>query len=173
MPNRSRHPAVATALLALFASTAPLGAAAAPADCDAKRKPADLHFTLKDMDGKDVALSAFAGKVIVLNFWATWCGPCKVEIPGFVELSTKYRARGLAILGISVDDPVAKLKPFAAQMKMNYPVLVGEGREDVEKAYPWIGLPNTFIIGRDGAVCRQRTGMATKEQVESLIKGLL
>ena len=162
---------MATAL-ALFASMAPMRAAA-PADCDAKRKPADLHFTLKDMGGKDVALSAFAGKVIVLNFWATWCGPCKVEIPGFVDLYKKYRSQGLASLGISVDDPVAKLKPFAAQTKMNYPVLVGEGREDVEKAYPWIGLPNTFIIGRDGTVCRQRTGMTMKEQVESLIKGLL
>ena len=161
------------AVLAIVAAVGSAPAAAGPTDCDAKRKPADLNFTLKDVNGKDVALSSFAGKVIVLNFWATWCGPCKVEIPGFVDLYRKYRSQGLAIVGISVDDPVAKLKPYVSQMKMSYPVLVGEGRGDVEKAYPWIGLPNTFIIGRDGIVCRQRTGMATKEQVEALIKGLL
>ena len=113
------------------------------------------------------------GKWLLVDATAAWCGPCKVEIPGFVDLHKKYQLKGLAILGISVDDPVAKLKPFATLMKMNYPILVGEGREDIEKAYPWIGLPNTFIIGRDGTICRQRTGMATKEQVETLIKGLL
>ena len=147
----------------------------AAADAKAAGKPAPLYFTLKDMNGVDVRLAAFKGKPIIMNFWATWCGPCRAEIPSLVELQKQYSAEGgdVVILGISVDDPVEKLKPYAAQMKMNYPVLVGDGREDVEKAYPWIGLPNTFIIGRDGTVCRQRTGMATKEQVESLIKGLL
>ena len=87
--------------------------------CDAKVKPANLNFTLKDMSGKDVNLAAFKGKVILLDFWATWCGPCKLEIPGFVDLQSKYRDRGLVVLGLSVDDPIDKLKPFADQFKMN------------------------------------------------------
>ena len=106
--------------------------------------PANLTFTLKDMNGKDVALSAYRGKVIILNFWATWCGPCKVEIPGFVELYNKYKPQGLEVLGVSVDDPVSKLKPFAPQLKINYPLLVGDWRDDVKKAYPLFGLKACF-----------------------------
>jgi cytochrome c biogenesis protein CcmG/thiol:disulfide interchange protein DsbE len=148
--------------------------AAAPAVCDAKTKPANLTFTLKDMDGADVKLSTYKGKVIVLDFWATWCGPCKVEIPAFVELQTKYRDQGLVILGLSVDDPLEKLKPFATQYKMNYPVLVGRDRDDVQDAYgPIWGIPTTFVIGRDGNICKKHMGMTTKEQFEKVIKALI
>lgn len=142
--------------------------------CDAKTKPANLNFTLKDMSGKDVNLAAFKGKVIILDFWATWCGPCKLEIPGFVDLQNKYRDRGLVVLGLSVDDPVEKLKPFADQFKMNYPVLVGQGRDDFQDTYgPIWGIPTTFVIGKDGNICKKHTGMATKEQFEKEILGLL
>ena len=83
--------------------------------CDPKGKPAQLDFTLKDMNGKDVTLSAYKGKVILLDFWATSCGPCKIEIPGFVEMYKKYGPEGFVVLGVSVDDPVSKLKPFVDQ----------------------------------------------------------
>jgi thiol-disulfide isomerase/thioredoxin len=141
--------------------------------CDKDAKPAPLDFTMKDMNGVDVKLASFRGKVIIVNFWATWCGPCKAEIPGFVELQKQY-ANDLVILGISVDDPVEKLKPYAAQYKINYPILVGLGRDDVQEAYgPLYGIPASFVIGRDGKICKQHMGIAPKAQFEREIKALL
>ena len=144
------------------------------AACDAEAKPANLDFVIKDMNGEDVRLADYAGKVVLLDFWATWCGPCKVEIPGFVELQDAYGDQGLVVLGLSVDDTVEKLKPFAAEFKMNYPVLVGLEREDVQDAFgPIWGLPTTFLIGRDGSICKTHMGMAPKDQFEREIKALL
>jgi thiol-disulfide isomerase/thioredoxin len=148
----------------------------AATDAKAAGKAAPLAFTLKDMNGVDVQLASFKGKPIVLNFWATWCGPCRAEIPSLVELQTKYSADGadVVILGVSVDDPVEKLKPYAAQMKMNYPVLVGNGREDVQDAFgPLWGIPVTVFIGRDGKIAKKHSGIASKEQFEQEIKALL
>jgi len=98
-------------------------AAPAAAMCPATAKTANLDFALKDMSNKEVKLSAFKGKVILLDFWATWCGPCKIEIPWFIEFQEKYGKDGLQVVGVSVDDTLDKLKPYVAQMKMNYPVL--------------------------------------------------
>ena len=171
---KAMAPCLVTGLLAMTAVTRPLTVdAIQDQGCDPKATAANLTLTLPDMNGKPVALSAFAGKVIVLNMWATWCVPCKAEIPSLVELYAKYRSRGLVMLGVSADDPPAKLKPFAAQMKMNYPVLVGDGRDDLMNAYPWLALPTTFIIGRDRAICRMHIGPATKDQIESIVKRLL
>jgi thiol-disulfide isomerase/thioredoxin len=144
-----------------------------PEDVQAAGKPANLDFTLKDMHGVDVHLSAFKGKVILLNFWATWCGPCRAEIPSLVELQEQYKD-DLVVLGLSVDDTAEKLLPYAAEFKMNYPVLVGNGREDVQEAFgPLFGIPVSVIIGRDGIVAKKHSGIATKEQIEREIKTLL
>ncbi|HXD18273.1 MAG TPA: TlpA disulfide reductase family protein [Vicinamibacterales bacterium] len=148
----------------------------AAADAKAAGKAAPLDFTLKDMNGVDVKLAAFKGKPIVVNFWATWCGPCRAEIPSLVELNTQYTGEGkdVVILGISVDDPIEKLKPYATQMKMNYPVLVGNGREDVQDAFgPLWGIPVTVFIDRDGRIAKKHSGIASKEQFEQEIKALL
>jgi cytochrome c biogenesis protein CcmG/thiol:disulfide interchange protein DsbE len=162
----------AALLVATFGSSAAQRAAAAA--CDPAARVANLNFTLKDLNGKDVSLSAYKGKVILLDFWATWCGPCKIEIPGFIELYSKYRAKGLQVVGFSVDEPVSTVKPYVEQMKMNYPVLVGQGREDVLEAFgPLIGMPTTFIIGRDGRICKTHAGYTTKDTFEEGIKGLL
>lgn len=151
-------------------STAKAPSAAA---CDKDAKPADLSLTLKDMHGKDVPFSAYKGKVVLLNFWATWCAPCKAEIPGFVELQKQY-PNDLQILGVSVDDSPEDVRPYADEYKMNYPVLIGLNREDVEKAYgPFLGIPQTFIIGRDGKICHKHAGIAPKEKFEQEIKALL
>jgi thiol-disulfide isomerase/thioredoxin len=149
----------------------------AAADAKLAGKAAPLGFTLKDMNGVDVKLASFKGKPIVLNFWATWCGPCRAEIPSLVELNRKYNEEGVGdvvILGISVDDPVEKLKPYAAQMKMNYPVLVGNGRDDVQDAFgPLWGIPVTVFIDREGRIAKKHSGIASKEQFEQEIKALL
>jgi cytochrome c biogenesis protein CcmG/thiol:disulfide interchange protein DsbE len=145
-----------------------------PPICDAGGKAANLDFTLKDIDGKNVTLSAYKGNVILLDFWATWCPPCKKEIPGFVEMYHAYKSRGFVVLGVSMDDVLSDVKPFAAKYKMNYPVLIGYEREDLQKAFgPMLGLPTTFVIGRDSKICRRHTGFAERESFERSIKALL
>ena len=142
--------------------------------CDPNAKPANLNFTLKDVAGKDVKLSSYKGKVVLLNFWATWCGPCKIEIPWFNEFHQKYQGKGFVVLGISADDTVEQLKPFVAQYKMAYPVLVGLGRDDVQEALgPVWGLPTTLLINREGKVCQRHMGLVKKEEFEKGILGLL
>jgi len=148
----------------------------AAADAKVAGKAAPLNFTLKDMNGVDVKLASFKGKPIVMNFWATWCGPCRAEIPSLVELNKQYGEAGkdVVILGISVDDPIEKLKPYASQMHMNYPVLVGAGRDDVQDAFgPLWGIPVTVFIDRDGKIAKKHSGIASKEQFEQEIKALL
>jgi thiol-disulfide isomerase/thioredoxin len=144
------------------------------AACMADAKPANLDFTMKDLDGKDVSLSSFKGRVILLNFWATWCGPCKAEIPGFVELQKQYGKDGLVVVGYSVDDEAPQARAFANEYKVNYPVLLGLGREDVQDAYgPIWGIPASFIISRDGKVCQKHLGIAPKAVFEKEVKALL
>jgi thiol-disulfide isomerase/thioredoxin len=136
-------------------------------------KPAPLNFTLKDMNGVDVQLASFKGKVIIVNFWATWCGPCKAEIPDLVSLQTQYGS-DLVVLGISVDDTPDKMKPYAAQYKVNYPLLVGNGRDDVQDAYgPLWGIPVSVIIDRAGNVAKKHSGIASREQFEREIAPLI
>ena len=142
--------------------------------CPADAKPANLNFTLKDANDRDVALSQYKGKVIVIDFWATWCGPCKVEIPHFVEFQEKYGKAGLQIVGISVDDTADKLAPYIRDMKMNYPVLQGLDHDDLQEAYgPIVGIPVSVLISRDGKVCATHTGLTGKDVFEREIKALL
>ena len=135
---------------------------------------ANLDFTIKDMNGANVRLADYKGKVIVLNFWATWCPPCKAELPGFIELYDQYKDKGLVILGVSGDDDPETLKAFAGQWKINYPMLVGRDEQALLDAYgPIYGYPISVIVGRDGSVCGRHIGPATKEEFEREIKALL
>jgi thiol-disulfide isomerase/thioredoxin len=145
------------------------GGAACKADTHAK-----LEFTVKDMNGADVHLADYKGKVILLNYWATWCPPCKAEIPDLIDLYTRYKDKGLVILGVSTDDDAPTLREYAKEMKMNYPVLVGRDHDDLLEAFGEVfGLPTSYLIARDGAVCAKQIGPATKAEFESAIKPLL
>ena len=145
----------------------------APA-CSSALGPANLDFTLKDIDGRKVRLSDYKGKVILLNFWATWCGPCKLEIPAFVEAYQQYRDRGFVILGVlSEDDPSPEdLRTFMGTFRMNYPVF-HENAELGDALGPLWALPTSFVIDRHGSICASHLGAVSKEMLEREIKGLL
>lgn len=149
--------------------------AAEPA-CAAHAKAANLSLTFKDVQGKSVTLSDYKGKVILLDFWATWCPPCRKEIPGYIEMYNAYKSRGLEVIGVSMDDAddIGDVKKYVAQIKMDYPVLLGAGREqDLKPAFGELPLPTSFVIARDGRICARHDGLTPKEQVEREITGLL
>ncbi len=131
------------------------------AACPADAKPANFNFTLKDLDGKSVKLADYKGKVILLDFWATWCAECKLEIPGFIDLYAKYKRQGFEVVSVLLLDRFENAKPYAHAMKMNYPVLNGEEQQDaIDDAYgPLFGLPMSFLIGRDGRICQKHLGL--------------
>ena len=140
--------------------------------CSAKK--VNLDFTLKDMNGNTVRLADFKGKPILLNFWATWCAPCKEEIPELNDLYARFKDKGLAIIGISVDDDEPTLREFSKQFPMSYTVVTAREQEDaLEAAGPVWGYPTTFFIGRDGSICGKHMGPATKADFEREIKSLL
>jgi peroxiredoxin len=137
-----------------------------------ERKPAP-EFTLRDANGTFVKLSDYRGKVVLLNFWATWCGPCALEIPWFIEFEQEYKARGFEVLGISMDDDGwDAVKPYVSEHKMNYRVLLGD--DSVSQLYGGVdALPTTFIIDRDGKIAFVNVGLAGKDEYLGEIQSLL
>jgi thiol-disulfide isomerase/thioredoxin len=130
-------------------------------------------FSLESLEGKTMRLSDFRGKAVLLNFWATWCGPCKIEMPWFVELQQKYGSQGLQVVGVAMDDASKEdIAKFAQDMGVNYPVLIG--KEAVGDSYGGIpALPETFFIGRDGKVVDKILGLRGKAEIEDAIKKAL
>jgi peroxiredoxin len=145
----------------------------ATGSCSADMKAANLSLTFKDIHGKPFALSHYKGKVVLLDFWATWCPPCRKEIPGFIELYNSYQSRGLTVIGVSMDDSTSDVKKFAKRYNMNYPILLGAGRDDLGSAFGQLPLPTAFVIGRDGRICAKHDGLTPKEQFEKEIVSLL
>jgi peroxiredoxin len=128
-------------------------------------------FTLVDLTGKNVSLSDFKGKVVVLDFWATWCPPCRREIPDFISLQKQYASQGVQIIGIALDEP-EKVQAFARDNGMNYPVLLGN--DAITAKYGGIeGIPTTFIIDKTGRIVNKFEGFRPRETFEAEIKKLL
>jgi cytochrome c biogenesis protein CcmG/thiol:disulfide interchange protein DsbE len=145
-------------------------------------KPAPA-FTLEDLSGKKVSLASYKGKALLINFWATWCGPCKIETPWLVELRNQYAAQGFEVLGVSTDDidrgDPAKLSDekkeiahFVQQMHMPYPVLI-DG-DTVSQPYGGLdALPTSFFVDRGGTVVAEQMGLTSKDDIEGNIKKAL
>ena len=130
-------------------------------------------FTLADASGQSVQLSSFRGKVVLLNFWATWCNPCRAEIPWFVEFQRTYRDRGLTVLGVSLDEDGWKsVRPYIARNEINYRVMVGS--DDLARLYGGLdALPTTLIIDKSGRIAATHVGLVSKAGYEAGIQAIL
>jgi cytochrome c biogenesis protein CcmG/thiol:disulfide interchange protein DsbE len=129
-------------------------------------------FNLKDASGKDVKLADLKGKVVLVNFWATWCEGCQVEIPWFVEFQKEYASPGLVVVGISMDDDGWKsVKPWIEEKKVNYPIVIGN--EGLGKRYGLLGMPLTALVDREGRIADVHQGIVDKTATEQRIRDLL
>jgi peroxiredoxin len=136
-------------------------------------KPA-ADFELPDITGVNHTLAGYKGKVVILNFWATWCGPCKYEIPHFIKLYNAYKDKGVTILGVAIGEPKATVETFAKSKGMTYPVLL-DVKSAVPRSYGGVrGIPTTFVITQDGKIYRKHVGVPADMAIfEEEVKALL
>ena len=159
-------------LAALFIAASSLALPTLHADDGFKPFPAPA-WTLQDVNGKAVSSDQLKGKVVVLDFWATWCGPCRFEIPGYIELQKKYGDAGLAIVGVSLDrgGPLV-VKKFVEEQKINYLIVLGDDK--VAEAFGGVeAIPTTFIIDRGGTARFRKEGAMDHEEFEAILKPFL
>lgn len=136
-------------------------------------RPEAPDFSLPDAEGRPVQLSALRGRVVLLNFWATWCPPCRAEIPWFADFQQKYAARGLSVVGISMDEGGwDEVRPYIAKLGINYPVVIGN--DELAKLYGEVNsLPATLIIDRQGRVAEAHMGLVSRDVYEKEIQKAL
>jgi peroxiredoxin len=153
-------------------SSGPQSVKAASVKPDNERHEAP-DFSLKDSDGKVVHITDYKGKVVLLDFWATWCGPCKIEIPWFVDLQRKNKDRGFEVLGVSMDEEGWEtVKPFLADMGVNYRVVIGN--DSTAQLYGGVdAMPTTFLIDRSGKIAAVHVGLASRKEFVDEIEQLL
>ncbi|MCB1019432.1 MAG: TlpA family protein disulfide reductase [Acidobacteria bacterium] len=130
-------------------------------------------FTLTDADGNEVTLSKLKGQVVLLNFWATWCGPCKIEMPWFIDFQRQYKDRGFTVVAVSLDEEGWDVvRPYAEEMQFNFPVVVGND-DLAEKFGDMYALPTTFVINKQGEIVDTHTGLVDRTVYEEEIESLL
>jgi thiol-disulfide isomerase/thioredoxin len=171
---------VAFALLANRATRIPVTRAVSTNQDN--RPAASPDFTLKDLEDHDVSLSQFNGKVVLVNFWATWCGPCRIEIPWLIELQEKYAARGFTVLGVAMDEEgKSAVAPFVQKERfkvagtsqsMNYPVVLGNDAT-ADKFGGLVGFPTSLLISRDGRVAKRVDGLVGYDEIDEAIRSQL
>ncbi|MCU0228656.1 MAG: TlpA family protein disulfide reductase [Bryobacterales bacterium] len=164
-------------------SLAPCTVAIGFAACQRAPRPASLkeeadrnrapEFALEDADGNTVKLSELKGKVVLLNFWATWCPPCRIEIPWFVDMEREFKDRGFAVIGVAMDDEGWDVvKPFIKEAKVNYRMVLGT--EELAQLYSGVqGLPTSFVIDRNGRIASTHMGIVSRSVFEDEIRALL
>ena len=157
--------------LAFLRSVSTSGAVRASNLVPEKDRKAAANFTLSDASGKPVSLTDFRGKVVLLNFWATWCHGCILEVPWFVEFDNDYRAKGLGVIGISMDDGWTDVHPFLAEKKVKYTIVLGN--DEARKQYALGAMPMTLLIDRQGRIAATHVGVVSKTDRKSEIDALL
>ena len=177
LPSSLRSP---LRLLTVVAVAALLGTVACsveepskPVTKNASSRKVAPAFSLKDASGKVVHLADYKGKVVLLDFWATWCGPCNIEIPWFTEFERKYKVRGFEVLGVSMDEDGWKaINPFAAEKSINYRILLGDDKTGDQ--YGGIeALPTTFVIDREGKIASVHVGLGGRKEFQDAIESVL
>ncbi len=173
----------AVVVFALFANRATRIPSARAAKTNQENKPtASPDFTLKDLEDHDVSLSQFKGKVVLVNFWATWCGPCKIEIPWLVELQDKYASRGFTVLGVAMDEEgKSAVAPFVQKERfkvggtpqsMNYPIVLGNDTT-ADKFGGLVGFPTSVLISKDGRIVKRVDGLVSYDEIDKAIQSQL
>jgi len=148
----------------------------------ASNLPEAPDVTFKDLSGRDIRLHDLRGKVVLVNFWATWCAPCRIEIPWFIEFQEKYGPQGFTVLGVAMDVEGARVvetyfrderfEVNGAERQMNYPIVLGN--DDIDQAFGGlIGLPTSLVISRDGRIVKRFIGLVNHEYIQKEIEGLL
>jgi thiol-disulfide isomerase/thioredoxin len=173
-------------LLLVLVVVASFAAVFAGCKSDGASRPKTLanepEVTFKDLQGKDVPLAGLKGKVVVVNFWATWCEPCQVEIPWMIGFQQKYADKGFTLLGVAMDEEgKSAVEPFVQKsqfdvdgkkMAMNYPIMLGN--DDLAAKFGGLlGLPTSIVISRDGKVVKRYIGLASQDDLDKEIKSLL
>ena len=175
-----RRATIAAAVLVFVATAVAFGcrqrsrALAEAAPCSAEAPHAKLDFTLKDLDGRDVRLADYKGKVLLLDFWATWCAGCKLEIPWFMEFEKKHKSKGLSAIGVAVDEEGWRtVKAYLVEHPITYPIVLGNFDVLGKKFALPASLPVTLLIDRRGRIAATHAGVVDKEKFEADIQQLL